>query len=771
MPCLGALVLILIVYALLKTSSKSSQQKSGNQRVASSANPSRKGKRSSRKAWVPPGTSVTVRGIAIPDGMIYVGDSLLPVERSIQEMSRSSRSGRNGVYVTFSRTGNMEPCLINPNLPITKQRLDPEGSTFSYWPSYSDIPPVARKTYLEWLASGRTNPDIGIGYVFLFFYGIERRVLFAAQHSDIARNEIPVLINEIERLTSLYGADRSFHSYARTFVDWVKGAYKTGKLYLGDPPSWNLQSSSVELDPPITLFSLSQIFEDNVHIPWKWAFAWAEHKIGGPRVPVRRCREEALELFRIRYQKKYGEGVLNKRKLTFIRPEYRTASSSFGSYHLWKAPERILDPGKAVTAWKSVSTLFTEVCDDLAAYSRLLGRNSEAKGTPEASALLPVELDSLVDPSSLELREQLALLLSQGEFPVLRAEQLFQGWKLKREGALQKSEVTAAITLLSNWGVGIEPDISQGSPKIRLEDNVVVFREITSEEENHQKEYEKASLLIQLVAFVLVADGGVRYIEINACCRYLFSTFSLNKLEEKRLKALLIWRTNSKPNLVGVKKRLAPLSKADREKIADFLVVLAGADGVIHPEEIKALRKLYNTLELDQDLVYSHIHELSVSTAYPDEPVTVASSDSKQKTYTIPGKPVPEETSSDVVLSRDLIEKRMRDTEVVSTLLSTVFEDEAELETEVEEQASLEDTVQGLDALQSKFVLQLGAKMKWGREELESLAANLGIPFDGSIEAINEVSWNMFDEPLIDIDDYSVFQDVYDRMVGNAQED
>ena len=771
MPCLGLIVVIIIIYAIAKASNKSSQSKSANSKNASYSGPSMISKNSSRKAWVPPGTSVTVRGINIPDGMVYVGDSLLPVERSIQEMSRSSRSGRNGVYFTYSTSGSVEPCLINPNLPITKERLDPEGSSFSYWPSYSEIPPVARRTYLEWLASGRNNPTIGIGYVFLFFYGIERRVLFAAQYSDEARREIPILLDEIERLISLYGDDRSFHSYARTFVDWVKGAYRTRKLYLDDPPSWNLRTSSVELDPPITLFSLSQIFEDNVPIPWKWAFAWAEHKIGGPRVPIRRCREEALDLFRIRYQKKYAEGVLNKRKLNTIQPEYRTASSSFGTYNSWKAPKKIPDPNKAVTAWTAVNTLFAGVCDDLSAYSRLLGRHPEVKGTPEASALLPVELSSHIDPNSLEMKEKLTSLLTESEFPILKAQELFQSWQLKKERSLLKSEITSMIALLSKWGMGLEPDVGYGSPKLSIDDIAVVFREQGARGQNHEKEYEKVVLLIQLVAFVLVADGGVRDIEIDACCSYLFNTFTLSKREEVRLKALLIWRTNSKPNLAGVKNRLSSLSEVDREKIAGFLVLLAGADGVIHPEEIKALRKLYGTLGLDQELVYSHIHELSVSTVYPDEPVTVISSKSKQKTYAIPGQPPQDGTTSDVVLSRDLIEKRMKDTEVVSALLSTVFEEESEQETAVEEDSCSEDAIQGLDSLQSKFVLQLGAKTKWERAELESLAANLGVPLDGSIEAINEVSWDLFDEPLIDIDDYSILQVVYDRMVGNAQED
>ena len=51
----------------------------------------------------------------------------------------------------------------------------------TYWPSYSEISSAARTAYVDWLASGR-RPGAHIGYVFLFFYGIERRVLVDAMH-------------------------------------------------------------------------------------------------------------------------------------------------------------------------------------------------------------------------------------------------------------------------------------------------------------------------------------------------------------------------------------------------------------------------------------------------------------------------------------------------------------------------------------------------------------------------------------------------------------
>lgn len=108
--------------------------------------------------WVPPGDTIEIAGLEIRDGMVYAGRGLPSV---------------NG-YGT-------EPALIDPTLPVNWRTPDIAGHTMDYWPSYETITPQSRAAYLQWLAEGRSDPSVGLGYVFLFFYGLERRVLFGAQ--------------------------------------------------------------------------------------------------------------------------------------------------------------------------------------------------------------------------------------------------------------------------------------------------------------------------------------------------------------------------------------------------------------------------------------------------------------------------------------------------------------------------------------------------------------------------------------------------------------
>ena len=136
--------------------------------------------------WIPCGESVDVAGMSIPNGMLYVGLSLPTAQ------------------------GRQEPALINPNLPVSRQPVDISQRQMQYWPSYSEISPDARRAYLQWLSTGRTDPTADIGYVFLFFYGLERRALVDLESTPGAQEEVQSIVTEVRRLLSLYSQSGSF---------------------------------------------------------------------------------------------------------------------------------------------------------------------------------------------------------------------------------------------------------------------------------------------------------------------------------------------------------------------------------------------------------------------------------------------------------------------------------------------------------------------------------------------------------------------------------
>ena len=224
--------------------------------------------------WVPPGGRATVRGIELPGGMIYLGSRLAPTA---------------GIR-------RVDPALIDPALATSPSHLS-NGDGMGYWPSYSDIGPSNRGAYLSWLAGGRRDPSAYIGYVFLFFYGLERRVL-------VDRGDIAPIRAEVRRLLSIYSGNNSFRGYATDFLT------VTLLDRLASIDDNTLHSELGELAPDNGTAIAGFLAWYQMHrrpLPAQYAALVAASMEDAKRgVVVKRSRKELLDLFSLRYREKYG---------------------------------------------------------------------------------------------------------------------------------------------------------------------------------------------------------------------------------------------------------------------------------------------------------------------------------------------------------------------------------------------------------------------------------------------------------------------------------
>ena len=157
-----------------------------------------------RSGWIAKGETLTISGRDI-GGMVYVG-------------TPSS--------VDAHRYGLKCGAYINPSLSVASSRRDKEGHELPYYPRYSDIPSVCRAAYLDWLASGRSDPSYNPGYLFLYFYGLERRFLIDGT-SDNERREV---LEEVRRLKNIYPESRSVKRYLEEFI-------QVAQIFLNDAAS------------------------------------------------------------------------------------------------------------------------------------------------------------------------------------------------------------------------------------------------------------------------------------------------------------------------------------------------------------------------------------------------------------------------------------------------------------------------------------------------------------------------------------------------------
>jgi uncharacterized tellurite resistance protein B-like protein len=696
--------------------------------------------------WIPAGQKVEVAGYTLPMGMIYVGKRLSAVN------SRSTSDG----------------CLINPNLPVHRHSPDYEGRGLDYWPSYSQISGECRAAYLEWVSRGRFDRTTNIGYVFLFFYGLERRVIHDIFITKTAAmEEIIPIIAEVERLLKIYGSNSSFKGYATSFLEICDLLRSPHRRYESHPPfrtsGWGM--------PCLLQVALGQLVAEERPIPADWALSWYIHSENQRlRTPATRCVEEFRKLFRIRYEHKYGQGLKIKPNKTRLKINYRAASSSLGQTEIeLDAIGQLPDVTALSAPLNQIQVLVDSCTDELEPYSRWIGRNPEAKGSHTAIALLPIELVALHEGEGTKtFRQWLEQSLNQNQTSLIPARDLLRHWNPNVADKLIKADATMLSQFLEKQGYGIEPDIRFGGKVLTIEGNVVLFQLSSSPSKTASPDYAAATLLLHLAATVASADNEVDSSEQTYLEQHLESVLNLSEAERLRLRAHLKWLLQEKLSLRGLKTRLETVSPEQRQAIAQLLISVAGADGQVSAKEISTLTKIYPLLGIDPKDVYSHIHQLSTSSVTPrsaTEPVTVRSASSTQKGFAIPdvseivSETIPKTAANEdqpqtpgFTLNMDLIATRKAESALVATILGDIFVDQEPLPTLPSPETN-ENAVAGLDAAHSTLVRRLAGQSIWTQDEFECLVAELGLMVNGALETINNAAFDRCDEALTEGED------------------
>lgn len=629
----------------------------------------------------------------------------------------------------------------------------------SYYPSYSQIHPASRAAFIEWLAGGRKDPKANIGYVFIYFYGMERRALADANESAAARNDVPAIITEVKRLLSIYGGNGSFHGYASRFLDALQIAQATAPFYRLCP-----QIKSCSWEFPLSLkIALGQIARDGVPVPAEWALAWAEHDPSMPRrMPVQRCPDEFRELLKLRYAEKFGEGLKLKPNKTRIQATYRPASPSFSGQVEIPLPD-LPDITRTTGPASKISELVTACTDELEGYSRYLGRNPEGRSSVEATSYLPQVL--LKNHTGKEFQELSGWLTDQisSDVPVsVPFNSLLEHIPSIKQSGFGKKEATTIANLLGKMQTGMEPDPRFGSFIPKPDQNIVLFRVGNNAPSSPSSEYSAAAVVLHLASAVASADGTVDPNEERHLEEYLESWLHLSADEKVRLRAHTQWLLSSFPGMSGIKKRIELLRREQRESLGRFLVAVAQADGYIDPSEMKILTKIYEMLGLDTQSLYSHAHAAAV------EPVTVQAADLvKPQGYAVPFSPA--RSADGISLDMGSIETKLMETAAVSAILNNIFTEEepVTLQSSVPEEAASETPIPGLDPEAYLFMRVLASRQAWAREELEKLAEDRGLMLDGTLDSINDASFDHFGGPLFEGDDpIELDPDIVSRLEG-----
>jgi hypothetical protein len=94
---------------------------------------------------------------------------------------------------------NDEPAAIDVRLPVSHYEYDSQLPELGYWPRYDGLSARQRRFYLTWIAENRASFPLDLGYVFLFFYGLECRALVEQTDHQTIFQESCAFANSIPR--------------------------------------------------------------------------------------------------------------------------------------------------------------------------------------------------------------------------------------------------------------------------------------------------------------------------------------------------------------------------------------------------------------------------------------------------------------------------------------------------------------------------------------------------------------------------------------------
>ena len=683
--------------------------------------------------WVPIGESATIAGWNI-GGMVYVGSE--PLAGLRQEPDNA---------------------FIDPSKPVAGRADDLQAIGMPYWPNYSSIHPRSRATYLAWLAGGRSDPDYNVSYVFLYFYGLERR--FFVDHPN--REERRAIIVEVERLLAVYGSNRSVHAYLQSFL-------QAARIVVADhrEPVPEYERSGYELPISVRL-AIGRMLQNGKPVPAVWMLSWLmTHPDRRLRTPSRRAFPEFRALFEIRFNERFPNGFRIVKPRSVLSYSYRAASSNFEK-NLTNLAGEIPGITRLSKPLDTAAQIAEEVTEELDGLSRYLGRNPDGRGSIEAHALLPEPLHALFPCPELDkLKAWAQKRMAQGGLvPVADLIERLEGTTPEKIG---RRRLIGAADALARLSIGMAPDPRFALRSPKLGEPVVLFPlpDDITRLDYVSEDYAPALLSLVMGAFIAQADGTVSASEKRHLTGRFESSKVLSSSEKARLRANLDWMLAVPPDLGPISRRLKAVGEELRHVLGRLALAVVGADGVVNPAEVKAIDKLYRIMNIETEDIYRELHALAAT----PEPVTVFRPTGSDTEYAIPAQP--EETAAPderapIELDQERVAAILADTTHVSNVLHAVFSDDPndaqDDREEVETTAGQSERFAGLDAKHRVLVEELMRQPSWTSPAFEKLARQFGLMPSGALETINEWAFERFGIGLIEEDgDFEVNTDLLD---------
>lgn len=684
------------------------------------------------------GTQIEVGGYILKDPLIYVVDSK-----------------------TYEDADASLLCLRREIAPPLKEY----GKTLPYWPRLSDTTPAQAGTYLNWLAKGRNDPEIELGYVFIYFYGLEKRAL-------VEQGDVIDIGYEVLRLLRIHGSSRSFQQYAIGFFVHLilLGILKPSDKIL----DVLIKFQKGYLSETFTAMLLDYLAKTNRPLSTRWAYYLSKQDQRTKRsIVLDRASNEFRKLFAIRYDNLPKNKLIPKFGKRTLRIEYHAASPTLLKGSEFGSIVRVAEC-QEVIGWKRqfsvVTKLFNDCIDELKTYSRKTA--TYAKDTAIAYESLPPELkDEVEHPKQREWESLLEEFAGDSKTCLIPIEKVALLRGISYRPRLTLGQAKSIAQFVESFGSSIEPEPRYMHKTFQWNDYIAILRLPDEPYLPQGQNYSLVSLIMPLAIEVSLASGALEDGERKVINEFFQERFMLTRNDSLRLEALLDTTLKNSVSLTGIKNNISALFKENQRKsIGKFLVMIAGAVDGVCLDEIKALEKTFKSLVLDKNLVKEFISELGYEIKGKESPRLVVKGKREAKGEAIPPKVVLLDINKirkireDSIIASKLLLQAMNQSPSNNSNTKIPSSDNVAVETETNILSSVL-----ISEHVKPFFIEVIGRNKWMPEELNGLAQKHNLTVSAALEEINTWSDECLGDFLIEEGTPAIINIELLKQIGDNQ--
>ena len=540
--------------------------------------------------WHGVGAVTDIAGFHIQDGCIYVGEIL---------------TGRREEF--------QDPCLINPSLPVSK----PTTTVPPLKPNqinYQTLTPEQRYQYLQWLSDGKNDPNIESGYILLYLYGLERRLIIDGPRENFSTNEKLLLTQELQKLSNLY----------QNRPEIIKPVSQLMCL------SWIADRNPNSNEPLPGFLDFGQA-ECKAFFPWLLAryvtqkrpvpaivfLYWYDyHPDFGLKGAAKILPDYFTQVFVQQFERSFGPGIIVSPNKTTLQISHTLTNPAIG--RITFTFPYICDVFLEKSILSHMLPIIYAINNEFDPIIEYIHQHDDYDITsPGFIARLPTEI-YIHHPSAQNLKAQLIQLLNENNGMImLNVRSLYTaiGCQYPTQN-LTRQQLDDWEKLLSRMGFIYAPNYRLHGIPLNPDGYIVISG--SNAQIELSRPFATMAVILRLGTMVAQSDNEICQAEIDVLQNIVRERRVLSKPEQESLILLLHWCLNTPQSLADVENRIEKLPESTMEYISRILVNVSCADGVVKPAEHDILAKIYMKLgipatQADEDIKLCLKGELPIS--------------------------------------------------------------------------------------------------------------------------------------------------------------